>query len=179
MKILIDTDKRTTIWNYTEDVQVKTTIADLMHNYLGTKEYKGIVKTIQEWYYGTLIEASWCATAVSYFANQLNILEQIGGKNENVYYMMCACRTYANSHKDVRFYDKGNIPKQILKGDILFYLWNGTVMKFDSNKHVSICNESTTANTIPSIGGNQDDSISIKNYNRNNLYALYRPFYKY
>ena len=45
----------------------------LFKQFEGTKEYDGIVAQIQKWYYGSLIKASWCATAVSYFMDQLGV----------------------------------------------------------------------------------------------------------
>ena len=47
------------------------TITDAFEPYIGTVEYNGIVKTIQEWFYGDLVKASWCATSCSFFADQV------------------------------------------------------------------------------------------------------------
>lgn len=66
------------------DVPKINTLADEFEKYLGTKEYDGIVATIQKWYYGKLVKDAWCATSVSYFANLIGVLDQLGGKAENV-----------------------------------------------------------------------------------------------
>jgi len=52
-----------------------------------------------------MVYASWCCTSLSYFANQLGILNKIGGRNENVYAMMLACDVSAKAGKGT-FYDK-------------------------------------------------------------------------
>lgn len=177
MIIRIDTETREVTFE-DNSIKPKTTLADIISNYIGTKEYEGIVDTIQKWYYGKTYMFPWCATLISYFANQLGILPQVG-KNENVYLMMCDCQKYANANKEAKFFDKMYIPNKILKGDILFYLWEGSKMGISSSKHVSVAYVDTISDTILSIGGNQDDEICIKGYPRSKLYAVYRPCYKY
>lgn len=145
-------------------------IADEFAMYRGATEYTGIVHVIQEWYYGSLVKSAWCATAMSYFANQCGLLAAIGGKNENVYQMMNACKR-ANSGT---FYSKKNIPKQIYKGDILFWLWEGETMGVGSSKHVNIAEYDSYNGNIFAIGGNQKDKICTLEYTRDKLYAVYR-----
>lgn len=146
-------------------------IADMFSEHRGDKEYTGIVKTIQEWFYGHLLKTAWCATAMSYFANQAGYLAAIGGKNENVYNMLQACK---ESGCGV-VYEKGNIPLTILKGDILFWLWSGDAMTSGSSKHVNIAEyDSINGGNIFAIGGNQKDKICTLEYTRDNLYAVYR-----
>lgn len=136
----------------------------------GAKEYEGMVANIQEWYYGYLSKTAWCATAVSYAANQCGLLDAIGGKNENVYNMMLAC---SKSTKG-KFYSKAEIPTKIKKGDILFWLWSGSVMRATSSKHVNIAEYDSDGDTVFGIGGNQKDKICTLEYNRSQLYAVFR-----
>lgn len=96
MIIRIDTDTKEVTFEE-NNLKSKLTLADIISNYIGTKEYDGIVATIQKWYYGELVKTSWCATAISYFSNQIGVLEQIGGKNENVYNMMLSCQEYSKN----------------------------------------------------------------------------------
>lgn len=181
MIIIIDTSNKTLqidneIYDYDSDIQiVQPKVPDFvgaMTPHIGMKEYKGIVADIQKWYYGYVQESAWCATCISYFANQLGVLDKIGGKNCNVNQMRLACQKAANEGKGI-YYDRNNLPTAIPKNAILFYLFNGNQMLDNSNKHVSICYEDTSGNQIPSIGGNQSDSLCVKNYSRNNLYAVY------
>lgn len=178
MKVTINTEQDTVEVNGVIVYQRNTTteinpsiIADLFAEHRGDKEYDGIVKTIQEWYYGYVSLSAWCATAMSYFANQAGYLNAIGGKNENVYSMLQACK--ASGYGVV--YEKGNIPETILKGDILFWLWSGDTMTRGSNKHVNIAEYDSLYNgNIFAIGGNQKDKICTLEYTRDNLYAVYR-----
>lgn len=187
MLITIDTNARR-MWVdgnlYTDNLQEliinndrvlkpNTTIATELAKYRGTTEYNGIVADIQNWYYGKLIQASWCATTVSYFANKLGILSQLGGKNENVYNMMNACQKASPS----QFYTKDNLPAKILKDDILFMLWSGDTMTATSSKHVCVAEYDSTGDTIFCIGGNQKDKVCTLKYERKYVYALFRPKY--
>lgn len=176
--IQIDTEKGTIV---VDGVQVYPTaavteelpgakIADLFGQHRGDQEYNGTVADIQKWYYGSVVKAAWCATAMSYFANQAGLLDAIGGKNENVYNMFKAC---AASGKGQMYYS-GSVPAQIKKGDILFWDWTGKGMTTTSSKHVNIAEYDSNGGNIFAIGGNQDDKICTKEYTRNNLYAVYR-----
>lgn len=178
MKVTINTEQDIVEVNGVIVYQRNTTtgrnpaiIADRFAEHRGDKEYTGVVKTIQEWYYGRLLETAWCATAMSYFADQAGYLVAIGGKNENVYNMLQACK---NSGCGV-VYEKENIPSTILKGDILFWLWCGDTMTSGSSKHVNIAEyDSENGGKIFAIGGNQKDKICTLEYTRDNLYAVYR-----
>lgn len=151
------------------------TLYDILRAKHGAKEWDDVVGMIQTWYYGSYVKASWCATAVSWAAASMGILDQIGGKNENVYHMMNAC---SGSGRGLFFSKKaGNIPAKIEKGDILFYLWEGTTMTVQSSKHVSICAATTTSDQILSEGGNQKDKICAIYYEKSKLYAVFRPEY--
>lgn len=169
-KYIIDTDIGTCI-SYRDTNPY--TLADAMKPYRGVIEYNGIVEDIQKWYYGSLIKSSWCATGISYFADQLGILEQFGGKNENVRLMMDACSKSVKG----KFFDNKNIPKLIKKGDVLFMLWSGAVMNTTSSKHVTVAEYDSDSSTIFCIGCNQKDKICTLEYERKNVYGLFRPEY--
>lgn len=157
---------------------VYDTLADAFAEHLGVVEYNGIVATIQMWYYGSVVKASWCATSVSYFSNQLGILAQIGGKNENVNRMRLACLK-ANPDRCVT--DRSILKSSfaIVRGDILFWLWEGDTMSDGSNKHVGVANEeSVNSRTVACIGGNQSDMIKVAIYDRKSLYMVFRPDYR-
>ena len=146
----------------------------LFKQFEGTKEYDGIVAQIQKWYYGSLVKASWCATAVSYFASQLGIPI----KAENVNVLKTACDILAKGGIG-KYYERrtSGLPTTIHKGDILFWLWSGDIMTNTSSKHVGVCAADTSIQSavVPCIGGNQDNSICVKNYDTRKLYAVYRP----
>lgn len=154
-------------------------LADAMIPYEGVPEYTGIVADIQKWYYGSLVKAPWCATAVSYFANLAGWLEAIGGKAENVNIMRENCRKNPLG----LYYNREEVRNglDIKKGDILFFLWNArdikSLMTNTSSKHVGVakCDVSGKSEMIECIGGNQDDKICTKLYSRYDLYAVYRP----
>lgn len=160
---------------YSEDVPETKgeKLYKLFRQFEGTKEYDGIVAQIQKWYYGSLVKASWCATAVSYFASQLGIPI----KAENVNVLKTACDILAKGGIG-KYYDRtAGLPEVIHKGDILFWLWSGDIMTNTSSKHVGVCAADTSIQSavVPCIGGNQDNSICVKNYDTRKLYAVYRP----
>lgn len=147
----------------------------LFKQFEGTKEYDGIVAQIQKWYYGSLVKASWCATAVSYFMDQLGIPV----KAENVNVMREKCYRLAESGIG-KYWSRttSGLPDTIKKGDILFWLWSGDRMSNTSSKHVGVCtadNVAIQSAVVPCIGGNQDNKICVKNYDTRKLYAVYRP----
>lgn len=147
----------------------------LFKQFEGTKEYDGIVAQIQKWYYGSLVKASWCATAVSYFVSQLGIPI----KAENVNVMRTACDILAKGGIG-EYWDRctTGLPDVIRKGDILFWLWSDDTMTNTSSKHVGVCAADKVAiqsAVVPCIGGNQDNKICVKNYDTRKLYAVYRP----
>lgn len=145
---------------------------DLFDANRNVMEYEGIVGTIQRWFYGTLQKSAWCATSLCYFADKLGILERIGGKHDNVYDMMLACRNAASKGFGT-FYTKDQLPATIPKYSICFWLWAGDHMDTGSSKHVGIAEYASNTDTIYCIGGNQSDKICTKEYKRANLYAIY------
>ena len=154
------------------------TVTDAFAPYIGTVEYNGIVATIQKWYYGDLVKDSWCATSMSYFANTLGLLDKIGGKNENVYYMMKACE---NAGDGIFFYRK-DIPQDyvIRRGTIIFLLTSDPPMTSTSRKHVTSAYEDFTwkgKGYVKCLGGNQSDRIKVSQYSQSNIYAIFRPNY--
>ena len=144
--------------------------ADFLAQYEGAKEYNGIVGTIQNWYYGSLVKAPWCATCMSWVFNCLKIPVD---KAENVYNLMRNCQ-YAATQGHGTFYSKSELP-ELKKGDVCFLLFSGTTMTTTSNKHVTAFIEDAGIDKIHCIGGNQSNGIFTKTYNRSNLYAVYRP----
>lgn len=175
MKLMIDTDTlEVSIVEEKKETSAET-LASLMAKYRGAKEYEGIVETIQTWYYGYVPKIPWCATAVSYFANQLGILEQFGGRNDNVYTMKNDVKRTSPDRcfEDRRFLDEG----ELLPGDVLFFTWNGKPMTPGSSKHVGVCEHRSTSGTVFCIGGNQKDKICTLEYDRKCLEMVFRPIY--
>lgn len=177
-KYIVDTEAMTVvkISSLTEDPETVTNslakcykMIELLNNNHGTVEYNGIIKDIQEWYYGSLVKAAWCATALSYFANQVGL--DIGGKAENVYTML---QQIKKSSEGKVYEGYSNIPDRIEKGDILFWCWDGGTMNSGSSKHVGIAEYGSSSNTIYCIGGNQSDKICTKEYEKKYLYAIFR-----
>lgn len=166
MEVIIDGVK------YVPEKDTNLTVADVFTKYIGTKEYDGVVATIQKWYYGTLVKASWCATSLSWCLSQLGIMKYtIGKKQENVYHFVTAIRNTGTA-KEI------SVGADLKRGDILVFNWNGSFSP-TSDKHITSCNEDTKscADSIPCIGGNQSDMICIANYPRNKLVAVFRPDY--
>lgn len=158
------------------------TITDAFEPYIGTKEYNGIVRDIQVWFYGTLLKQSWCATSVSYFANQIGILDQLGGKNENVYRMMIATEKAFKAGHGGAFYYAKNIPKGgvLRRGTVIFMLHSGTKMTETSSKHVTTAYEPFAykgTGTFKALGGNQSDAIRVSEYAQKEIYAVFIPDY--
>lgn len=161
------------------------TITDLFQPYIGTVEYNGIVADIQRWFYNTkdVVHASWCATSVSFFANQAGILDQLGGKNENVYHMMLATeKANAASHKGVFKYRKSLTNGEVVKrGTIIFMLRSSAPMKETSSKHVTTAYEDFVyhgSGYFKALGGNQSDSIRVSQYSQTTIYAVFNPDYE-
>ena len=171
MKYIIDTENGTcTPYKGVSSSIGKQILTQFELNY-GVKEYNGIVADIQKWYYGSLVKASWCATSLSYFAQKCGLKL----KAENVKTLLDQCKILSDTGTG-RLYKYGEIPDKIESGDILFWLWGGAsgTMTTGSSKHVGVAAKDTTGSLIPCIGGNQSDSICEHNYERRNLYAVYR-----
>lgn len=145
--------------------------ADFLAQYEGVKEYEGVVAEIQKWYYGSLVKAAWCATCMSWAFHKLSIPVD---KSENVYQLMRNCQ-YAATQGHGAFYSKSNLPTKLQRGDICFLLFSSSPMTTTSSKHVTAFWQDAESNMIQCIGGNQNDSICRKTYNKDSLYAVYRP----
>lgn len=147
------------------------TLIEAFSEYIGVREYDGIVAVIQKWYWGRLVKEAWCATSLSYFANECGILDQLGGKNAGVWEMMNACK--ARHESDGRFVFWKDLD-EIQTGDVIFMQRNGA-------SHVTIATinikYASCEKTIPCLGGNQNDMICIKEYAMNKITAIYRPYY--
>ena len=166
-KYIIDTEAGT-CQPYQNNVK---NVADFLSQYEGAKEYNGIVGTIQNWYYGNLVKAPWCATCMSWVFNKLGI--QVD-KAENVYTLMRNCQ-YAATQGHGTFYSKSELPPELNRGDVCFLLFSGTTMTTTSKKHVTAFIEDAGVGRIRCIGGNQTSMIKESVYDRSTLYAVYRP----
>lgn len=163
-KYIIDTEKGTCV---PYPVAHKTPL-ELMELDYGATEWDDTVKKIQKWYYGgKMYKVAWCASAASYY---LYLAGLSIAKACNVYKLLQNCK----DAKCCKVYEKDKIPTEIKRGDLLFWLWSGTEMQANSSKHVGFCSITTTGNKIACTGGNQDNKICTKNYNRKNLYAIAR-----
>lgn len=162
-KYLIDTDKGTCV---PYPIAHKSPL-ELMAQDTGAKEWDDTVTKIQTWYYGKLYKVAWCASAASYY---LYLAGLSIAKACNVYKLMQNCKE-SNLGK---LYTGDQIPTEIKRGDILFWLWKGDTMTASSSKHVGFCYTTTKGQTIACLGGNQDDKICTKNYDRKYLYAIFR-----
>lgn len=162
-KYLIDTEKGTCV---PYPISNKSPL-ELMQLDVGAKEWDATVTKIQAWYYGKLYKVAWCASAASYYL----YMAGLGiAKACNVYKLLQNCK----DAKCCKVYEKDKIPNEIKRGDILFWLWKGDTMTASSSKHVGFCATTTTGNTIDCTGGNQDDKICTKKYDRKYLYAIAR-----
>lgn len=158
------------------------TLTDAFEPHIGVHEYDGIVGDIQRWFYGDLYKGAWCATSVSYFANELGILSQIGGKNENVWEMMKACEDMARNHGvgKILYKHEIEIGTLIRRGTIVFNLNSGKVMTPSSSKHVTTAYADFRYDPSASykgLGGNQSDMIKVSEYSQKKIYAIFIPDY--
>ena len=135
------------------------TIADFYEQHLGVKEYEGIVKTIQEWYYGRLVKAAWCATSFSYFAHLAGKSEYVG-KFENVNRL----KEHLNNKNLLdctKNYLGGNY--QAKRGDAVFL---SSTHKFSDCTHVGcVSSIDHTTGKLVVVSGNSQDSIRLDEYN--------------
>lgn len=160
------------------------TITDLFEPYIGTVEYNGIIADIQRWFYNTkdVVHASWCATSVSFFADKAGVLDQLGGKNENVFRMMIAAeKANAALHKGAFRYRKSLSEGETIKrGTVIFMLRSSSPMTETSSKHVTTAYQDFTftgKGTFKALGGNQSDSIRVSEYSQTTIYAVFAPDY--
>ena len=159
------------------------TVTDEFEKYIGTKEYNGIIADIQRWYYGYVSKTAWCATSMSKFMNNLGLLDQIGGKNENVCEMMWDTERAHIKLGKGRFYQRDDIPTgmQIPRGSIAFMLWYGKMEPGNPGKHVTSVYKAfewTKSGKFKALGGNQANGINLKEYNIGNIYAIFIPDYE-
>lgn len=170
-KYIVDTDAGTAIPYKTSASDTGKDMVTILQAHRGEQEYDGFCKTVQEWYYGSLVEAAWCATAVSYLACQVGLLGE-SAKNDNVFWLMETFKGL-DGNKGT-FYNTP--PQTIQKGDILFWLWEGDKMTSTSNKHVGLAEYDSAADKIYCIGGNQKNKVCTLEYDRKYLYAVFRPY---
>lgn len=161
----------------------KKTLTDMFNPYKGVEQYEGIVRTMIEWYYnGKFYKVAWCAISMSYMANQLGILDQFGGKNQNCYRMLCAIEDAIKKTGKGKLTYKKDLKKgqTIKRGTVIFILHEGTVMKVGSKKHVTTAYKDFDykgAGTYQSLGGNQSHAIKVKAYDQSKIYAIFEPDY--
>lgn len=158
------------------------TITDLFAEHLGVKQWDAFVRKMITWYYGGFAEVKWCAISCSYMADQLGILDQFGGKEQNTYQMMknteAACK---KSGKGTFKYAK-NIKKgeTIRKGTVIFILKSAAPMTYTSTKHTTTAYGDFMYNGtgyFKALGGNQSGEIQIKQYPQSQIYAIFYPKY--
>lgn len=160
--------------NADEEISEEITLADVLDVYEGTREYEGIVDTIQKWYYGYLSKTAWCATTICWALAQLGLrVYTLNGKTDNVYQLNTLLNASAK---------KGNCkiiskPAECKRGDIVILCFD-SVFNLTASKHVTVFNRPLIGNKFEGIGGNQSDSIRYSNYDMNNIIAVYRPDYE-
>lgn len=154
MKIELIGDVKSLIVDGVEMIKPKTkNLASEFMKHVGAKEYTGIVETIQKWYYGSLVKDAWCATSVSYFAEQCGLSEQIG-KHENVDRM----KEYMEKRGKIKMspaYGGDYKPK---KGDLVFFSKGNT---YKDCTHVGVVS-GVKEDNITWVGGNTSDAIATK-----------------
>lgn len=146
------------------------TVLDVFAPYLGTKEYKGIVEVIQKWYYGSVPQTAWCATAMSWALAQLGLMKKtLGTKQENVYYFEQAMQKQGVT--------KISGLDQAKSGDIVILNYS-TVWKPGSSKHVTAyTGKRDSAGNVYCVGGNQSDHLQESLYKPENIRSIWRPAY--
>lgn len=170
-KYIIDTDAGTVTPYTNANSGIGERMVAILQAHRGEVEYTGFCKTVQEWFYGTVVESAWCATAISYLAEQTGLLTRKEG-DENVFWLMETFRDLDG--KKGTFYSTP--PQTIQKGDILFWLWEGDKMTFSSKKHVGLAEYNSASDKIYCIGGNQKNKVCTLEYDRKYLYAVFRPY---
>ena len=150
------------------------TLADVMANYIGTKEYEGIVAVCQKWYYGSVYQAPWCATFLSWCLAQMGLLTiTLDTKHENVYNCWNKLMNKTRERKVTLI----SLPSKIMRGDIVVFNWDKTFNTV-SSKHIAVATGTFKDNKIGVIGGNQDNMICCKFYSMDNIVNVFRPNYK-
>ena len=160
------------------------TVTDLFQEHLGAHEYDSFVTKMIKWYNdGGFAKVAWCAISMSYMMNQLGLLDQIGGKNQNVYRMLVStAAANKKTGKGKLLYRKDLKSGDVIKrGSIIFILKSAAPMTELSEKHVTSAYEDFVYNGsgwFDSLGGNQSDYIQVKKYGQKNIYAVFVPDYK-
>lgn len=169
MKYILDTEAGT-CKPYTEKEDAKTSsisktekMVRMLSEHRGDTEYNGFVETIQKWYYGSLVKASWCATTISYLLNQVGVAI----KAENVKKLLDAVTESGR-------FEILDPSENVKRGDILFWLWSGNIMTESSSKHVGLAEYDSANRNIYCLGGNQKDKICTLSYDRKCLYKIAR-----
>ena len=160
------------------------TVTDLFQEHLGAHEYDSFVTKMIKWYNdGGFAKVAWCAISMSYMMNQLGLLDQIGGKNQNCYRMLVStAAANKKTGKGKLLYRKDLKSGDVIKrGSIIFILKSAAPMTELSEKHVTSAYEDFVYNGsgwFDSLGGNQSDYIQVKKYGQKNIYAVFVPDYK-
>ena len=167
-KYIVDTEKGTCVlYEPGPGVNYGEQLLALMGPHLGTREYDGIVADIQKWYYGSLVKAAWCATCLSYFLDKSGLK---GVKEENVFNLLTAARNSGRGE----FILVGGGTHDIHPGDIVFLLFSSRPMTTTSSKHVTVATGEQKPDTFVGRGGNQNDSLCDKHFNKSDIYAIWR-----
>lgn len=160
------------------------TVTDMFQAHIGAHEYDDFVTKMIRWYYdGNFAKVAWCAISMSYMMNQLGLLDQIGGKNQNCYEMLKDVTAAVKKTGKGKLTMRENIKKgySIKRGTIIFMLNDGDPpMKVTSKKHVTSANKDFSykgTGTFESLGGNQSDEIMVKPYAQSRIYAVFEPDY--
>lgn len=159
------------------------TVTDLFQEHLGAHEYDSFVTKMIKWYNdGGFAKVAWCAISMSYMMNQLGLLDQIGGKNQNCYRMLVStAAANKKTGKGKLLYRKDLKPGDVIKrGSIIFILKSAAPMTEGSDKHVTSAYEDFVYNGsgwFDALGGNQSDYIQVKKYGQKNIYAVFVPDY--
>lgn len=170
-KYIVDTDAGTVMPFETVSGGIGVRMVQILQAHRGDTEYEGFCKNVQEWYYGYVVKTAWCATTISYLAEQTGLLSR-KERQDNVYWLMETFRDL-NGQRGT-FYSTP--PQTIQKGDILFWLWEGDKMTSSSKKHVGLAEYDSAAEKIYCIGGNQKNKVCTLEYDRKYLYAVFRPY---
>lgn len=149
------------------------TAYDIFNYYLGSDENSEVYHIIQTWYYGSFVKDAWCATSLSWVLYKLGIMDKtIHKKCENVYLMAKELWISVSEGNLIEINES-----DIMKGDIVIFSWDGN-FSITSKKHCAIATSPILSDTISVIGGNQDNSIKIKNYPVKNIVTAFRPDYR-
>lgn len=149
----------------------KPTLLDVFEPFLGTKEYNGVIATIQKWYYGSVVKDSWCATSLSWAMGRLGLMMYcLGGKYENVYNLNLAIQSEGKC-KQIDFNNEYMLP-----GDIVILCYSDA-FTWTSQNHVTVFRTYSDKPYFIGRGGNQNNSICDKHFDKSNIIYVWRPPY--